>query len=38
MKRLRAQEIDSFPPTAANYSKVIDSLKSRFGQEELLID
>jgi len=36
---LKAQEIaDSFPQTAANYSKEIDSLKSRFRQEELLTD
>jgi len=36
MKGLRAQEIvDSFPPTVANYSKVTDSLKSMFRQEEL---
>jgi len=38
LKGLRAQEIvDSFPPTVANYSKVIDSLKSMFRQEELLL-
>ena len=37
LKGLRAQEVvDSFPPTAANYSKVIDSLKSMFRQELLL--
>jgi hypothetical protein len=35
----RAREIvDSFPPTPENYTKAIDSLKSRFGREELLID
>jgi len=38
LKGLRAQEIiDSFPPTAADYSKLIDSLKSMFRQEELLL-
>ncbi|XP_071035403.1 uncharacterized protein [Parasteatoda tepidariorum] len=35
----RAREIvDSYPPTADNYCKVIESLKSRFGREELLIE
>ena len=35
----RAREIvDSFPPTAENYAKAIDSLKSRFGREELLME
>jgi hypothetical protein len=36
---IRAREIvDSFPPTAENYAKAINSLKSRFGREELLIE
>ncbi|XP_018403028.1 PREDICTED: uncharacterized protein LOC108779954 [Cyphomyrmex costatus] len=35
----RASElVNSFPPTAANYDKVIESLKSRFGREDLLIE
>nr|XP_042912338.1 uncharacterized protein LOC122272568 [Parasteatoda tepidariorum] len=35
----RAREIvDSYPPTADNYCKVIESFKSRFGREELLIE
>jgi len=35
----RAREIvDSFPPTAENYAKVIDTLKTRFGREELLVE
>lgn len=35
----RAREIvDSFPPTAKNYGKVIDTLKERFGREELLTE
>lgn len=28
----------SFPPTAENYDKVIDSLKNRFGREDLQIE
>ena len=28
----------SFPPTKENYDKVIDSLKSRFGRDELLVE
>lgn len=28
----------SFPPTGSNYGKVIDSLKSRFGKEDLLVE
>jgi len=36
---LRAQGIvESFPATAENYSKIIESLKDRFGEEELLIE
>jgi hypothetical protein len=35
----RARElVYSFPPTSENYAKAIDSLKSRFGREELLIE
>nr|XP_042910986.1 uncharacterized protein LOC122272054 [Parasteatoda tepidariorum] len=35
----RAREvIESFPPTAENYKKAIDELKSRFGRDELLIE
>ncbi|XP_071648476.1 uncharacterized protein [Temnothorax longispinosus] len=40
VKDSRAYELvnNSFPPTADNYDKVIDSLKSRFGRDELLIE
>ncbi|CAG7837087.1 unnamed protein product [Allacma fusca] len=35
----RARElIDSYPPTAANYPKVVESLKQRFGRDELLVE
>ena len=35
----RAKEIiDSYPPTAENYTKAIESLKARFGREELLVE
>uniref|UniRef100_A0A5S6QNZ5 Ty3 transposon capsid-like protein domain-containing protein n=1 Tax=Trichuris muris TaxID=70415 RepID=A0A5S6QNZ5_TRIMR len=35
----RARElVESFPPTAGNYAKVIESLKSRFGRTELLVE
>ncbi|XP_071041967.1 uncharacterized protein [Parasteatoda tepidariorum] len=38
-KGTRAREIiDSFPPTSENYKKAIESLKSRFGRDELLIE
>ncbi|XP_071577027.1 uncharacterized protein [Temnothorax nylanderi] len=30
--------VNSFPPTATNYDKVIASLKSRFGREDLLVE
>lgn len=30
--------VNSYPPTAENYSKVIDSLKNRFGREDLLVE
>ncbi|GFY35490.1 transposon Tf2-6 polyprotein [Trichonephila clavipes] len=35
----RAKEIiDGYPPTAENYTKAIESLKARFGREELLVE
>ncbi|XP_024892962.1 uncharacterized protein LOC112468145 [Temnothorax curvispinosus] len=35
----RASElVNSYPPTADNYDKVIASLKSRFGKNELLVE
>lgn len=35
----RAKEIvDSYPPSADNYTKVIESLKTRFGRDELLVE
>ncbi|GFT28909.1 uncharacterized protein TNCV_3585971 [Trichonephila clavipes] len=35
----RAKEIiDDYPPTAENYTKAIESLKARFGREELLLE
>lgn len=35
----RAREIvDSYASTVDNYSKAIDSLKTRFGREELLVE
>lgn len=35
----RAREVvDSYPPTAENYIKCIESLKIRFGREELLVE
>nr|XP_042908443.1 uncharacterized protein LOC107452148 [Parasteatoda tepidariorum] len=35
----RAREIvESFPPTGENYTKAVDSLKSRFGNEDLLVE
>ncbi|GBL77313.1 hypothetical protein AVEN_128509-1 [Araneus ventricosus] len=30
--------VESFPPTAANYVKAEDSLKARFGRDELLVE
>lgn len=30
--------VDSFPPTAENYKKVVQGLKARFGQEDMLIE
>ncbi|XP_025831568.1 uncharacterized protein LOC112904800 [Agrilus planipennis] len=33
-----AELVKSYPPTGSNYDKVIRSLKSRFGQDELLIE
>ena len=29
--------VSSFPPTSDNYDKVLESLKSRFGRDELLV-
>lgn len=38
VKDSRANElVNNFPPTAENYDKAIDSLRSRFGKDELLI-
>lgn len=35
----RASElIERFPPTGDNYTKAIDSLKNRFGRDELLVE
>lgn len=35
----RAREVvDSFPPTGANYAKVIESLKARYGRDDLLVE
>ncbi|XP_070518841.1 uncharacterized protein [Cardiocondyla obscurior] len=33
-----AELVKSYPPTAENYGKVINSLKNRFGREDLLIE
>ncbi|XP_018395064.1 PREDICTED: uncharacterized protein LOC108773670 [Cyphomyrmex costatus] len=30
--------VNSFPPTATNYDKVISSLKARYGREDLLVE
>ncbi|GFV92827.1 uncharacterized protein TNCV_1346781 [Trichonephila clavipes] len=30
--------VESFPATAANYAKVVDSLKARFGRDDLLVE
>ncbi|XP_011861557.1 PREDICTED: uncharacterized protein LOC105558462, partial [Vollenhovia emeryi] len=39
VKDSRASElVNSFPPTAANYDKVITCLKNRFGREDLLVE
>ncbi|XP_024883586.1 uncharacterized protein LOC112462186 [Temnothorax curvispinosus] len=39
VKDSRAYElVNSFPPTAINYDKVITSLKNRFGREDLLVE
>lgn len=32
------QVIESYPPTAENYNKAVDALKTRFGDENLLIE
>ncbi|GFT26524.1 integrase catalytic domain-containing protein [Trichonephila clavipes] len=35
----RAREVvESFPTTAANYAKAVDSLKARFGKDDLLVE
>ncbi|GBO14559.1 hypothetical protein AVEN_211490-1 [Araneus ventricosus] len=35
----RAREVvESFPPTGENYAKAVDSLKDRFGREDLLVE
>lgn len=35
----RAREVvESFPPNGANYVKAIESLKSRFGREDILVE
>ncbi|GFV48855.1 uncharacterized protein TNCV_3159921 [Trichonephila clavipes] len=35
----RAREVvESFPATAANYAKAVDSLKARFGRDDLLVE
>ncbi|GBL72837.1 hypothetical protein AVEN_39305-1 [Araneus ventricosus] len=35
----RAREVvESFPPTGENYAKAVDSLKARFGREDLLVE
>ncbi|XP_011858322.1 PREDICTED: uncharacterized protein LOC105555891 [Vollenhovia emeryi] len=39
VKDTRASElVNSYPPTAANYDKVIASLKNRFGRNDLLVE
>lgn len=39
VKNSRAYEhVNSYPPTTENYDKIIKSLKSRFGRDELLIE
>ncbi|GFT01213.1 uncharacterized protein TNCV_3373331 [Trichonephila clavipes] len=30
--------VESFPATAANYAKAVESLKARFGSDDLLVD
>lgn len=38
-KDSRASElVNSFPPTATNYDKVIACLKNRFGREDVLVE
>ncbi|GBM45481.1 hypothetical protein AVEN_210216-1 [Araneus ventricosus] len=32
------EEVESFPPTVENYTKAVDSLKARFGREDLLVE
>lgn len=39
VKDSRASElVNSFPLTAENYDKAVDSLRTRFGKDELLIE
>lgn len=39
VKGSRAREVvESFPPTGENYNKAIESLKSRFGRDDLLVE
>ncbi|GBN32106.1 hypothetical protein AVEN_105034-1 [Araneus ventricosus] len=30
--------VESFPPTGANYEKAVESLKTRFGKQDLLVE
>ncbi|UYV60908.1 hypothetical protein LAZ67_1002751 [Cordylochernes scorpioides] len=32
------EAVESFPPSAANYPKVIEYIKSRFGEDEMLVE
>ena len=32
------EDVDSFPSTSANYAEVIESLKARFGRDDLLVE
>ena len=39
MPESKASElVNSFPPTGANYAKVILSLKNRFGREDIVVE
>ena len=39
VSKSRAREVvESFPPTGANYEKAVESLKSRYGRNDLLIE
>ena len=35
---VRDSMVNSFPPTAANYNRVISGLKNHFGKDELLVE